>query len=146
MLIIKIVGVNPDNSLRFKVNGRTSSNGNGAAEKNWSVRWKVKRDIFVQSITGIQEKDNSTDIFTHHPPRMHAARLWTATVDANAPDYAVYRYSILWKDSDGNDQTEDPIISINPSTSFFDITKVVLVVAAAALAFLTFQFLRKNKK
>jgi len=72
--------------------------------------------------------------------------LWTATVDANAPDYAVYRYSILWKDSDGNDQTEDPIISINPSTSFFDITKVVLVVAAAALAFLTFQFLRKNKK
>jgi len=92
MLIIKIVGVNPDNSLRFKVNGRTSSNGNGAAEKNWSVRWKVKRHISVQSITGIQEKNNSTDIFTHHPPRMHAARLWTATVDANAPDYAVYRY------------------------------------------------------
>ena len=146
MLVVKIVGVNPDNSLRFKVNGRRSSNGNGAAEKNWSVRWKVKRDISVQSITGIQQKDNSTNIFTDHPPRMHDSRTWRATVDSNAPDYAVYRYSILWKDSNGNDQTEDPIISINPSTSFFDLTKVVLVVATAALAFLTFQFLWKNKK
>ena len=146
MLIIKIVGVNPDNSLRFKVNGQNSGNGNGAAEKNWSVRWKVKRNISVQSITGIQEKDNSTNIFTLHPPRMNAPRRWKATVDSNAPDFAVYRYSILWKDTNGNDQTEDPIISINPSTSFSDITKVVIVVAAAALAFLTFQFLWKNKK
>ena len=77
---------------------------------------------------------------------MHDSRTWRATVDSNAPDYAVYRYSILWKDTNGNDQTEDPIISINPSTSFFDLTKVVLVVATAALAFLTFQFLWKNKK
>src|SRR5215207_6301175 len=109
MLTIKIVGVNPDNSLRFKVNGRNSNNGDGAAEKNWSVRWKVKRDIVVQSITGIQEKDSSTNIFTRNPPRKDDARLWKAKVDSNAGDYAVYRYSILWTDANGNDQIEDPI-------------------------------------
>jgi hypothetical protein len=146
MLNIKIIGVNPDGRLDFKVNGRHSNNGNGSAEKNWSVRWKVKRDIAVKSITGIQRKENSPDIFTQHPPRMHDPRRWKAKVDSTVSDYTDYHYSILWKDIDERDHTHDPIISINPSTSFFDITKVLLLAATAVLAFFTLQFLRKNRK
>jgi hypothetical protein len=146
MLNIKIIGVNPDGSLDFKVNGRHSNNGNGSAQRNWSVRWKVKRDIAVKSITGIQRKDNSPDIFTQHPPRMQDPRRWKAKVDSTVSDYTDYHYSILWKDIEGGDHTHDPIISINPSTSFFDITKVLLFAATAVLAFLTLQFLRKNRK
>jgi hypothetical protein len=146
MLNIKIIGVNPDGSLDFKVNGRHSNNGNGSAEKNWSVRWKVKRDISVQSITNIQRKSNSPDIFTQHPPRMRDSRRWNAKVDSTASDYVEYHYSIFWKGMDGLVHEEDPIISINPSTSFFDITKVLLFAATAVLAFLTLQFLRKNRK
>lgn len=145
MLNIKIVGVNPDNSLQFKVNGRGSDNGNGEAKKNWIVHWKVKRDIDVLSITEIQKKSSSPDIFTVHPPRAESSRKWKATVDSTAQDHTQYHYSILWKDANGNVHTHDPIISINPSLSFFSLTEVVLVAVTLALAFFTLQFLRKTK-
>jgi hypothetical protein len=146
MLNIKIIGVNPNGSLDFKVNGRHSNNGNGSAEKNWSVRWKVKRGIAVKSITDIQKKNASPDIFIQNPPRMQDSRRWKAKVDSTVNDYTDYHYSILWKDIDEGDHTHDPIISIKPSESFFDITKVVLFAATAVLALLTLQFLRKNRK
>ena len=147
MLRIDIIGYSGEN-LILEVDGHPN-NGRSTAHKNEQVHWKVKEGIAVDYISAITWKQigGSENVFSNDPPaEQENKKNWKGRVNRNAEDYSVYVYNITWVKNDGTTHTYDPIIAINPSTSFFDITKVVLLVATAALAFLAFNFLRKNKK
>jgi hypothetical protein len=148
MLRIDIVG-SSGNNLLLEVNGHPN-NGRSSAVKSEQVHWKVKEGIDVDYISAITWKNmpGSEDVFSHHrPAEQENKKNWKGRVNGDAEDYSVYVYSITWvKAGDGTTHIFDPIISINPSTTFYDITKVLLFTATALLAFLTLQFLRKNKK
>ena len=153
MLNIDIVHGNLDDSLDFEVNGNPS-NGHNYAKRNWAVNWKVRpgMDCNVHYIHSIKMKSvaPNVDIFPNGMPAPQGGSHnthWMGKVKSDAPIGAQYIYEIQWVEKGStNIRTWDPIISINPSTTFYDITKVVLFAVTALLAFLTLQFLRKNKK
>lgn len=146
MLRIDIIGYSGED-LIFEVDGRPN-NGRSTAAKNEQVHWKVKEGIAVDYISAITWKQiaGSENVFSSDPPaEQENKKNWKGRVNRAAEYYSVYVYSITWVKNDGSTHTFDPIISINPSLSFFRLTEVVLVAATAALTFFTLQFLRKKK-
>jgi len=146
MLRIDIVG-SSGNNLLLEVNGHPN-NGHSLAFKSEQVHWKVKEGIDVDYISAITWKNipGSIDVFSHHrPAEQENKKNWKGRVNGDAENCSVYVYGITWVKADGTTHIFDPIISINPSTTFYDITKVLLFAATALLAFFTLQFLRKNK-
>ena len=146
MLRIDIIGYSGEN-LILEVDGRPN-NGRSSAVKREQVYWKVKDGIDVDYISAIKWKQmaGSEDVFSDDPPaEQENKKNWKGRVNRSAEDYSVYVYGITWVKKDGTTHTFDPIISINPSLSFYDVSKVGLLLATTALAFFTFQFLYKKK-
>lgn len=146
MLRIDITGYAGEN-LILEVGGHPN-NGRSTAVKNEQVHWKVKDGIDVDYISAItwEQMPGSDNVFSNNPPiDQENKKNWKGRVNHDA-EGSVYVYSITWVKRDGTTHTFDPIISINPSLSFFNLTEAVLLVATAALTFFTLQFLRKKKK
>jgi hypothetical protein len=135
MLRIDIIGSSGDDLL-LEVNGHPN-NGRSSAVKSEQVHWKVKEGIDVDYISAITWKDmpGSEDVFScHRPAEQENKKNWKGKVNEDAEDYSVYVYSITWvKTVDGTTHIFDPIISIKPSESFFNIREVTLFVLTAAL-------------
>lgn len=148
MLNIDIVDVYPDGRLKFKVNGNDSSNGNGEARRGWSVHWKVKSNIEVQSIINIVRKSGSIDIFRDDRPSAQDphGKHWMGTVDSTAA--GEYWYSIHWKDRANRVRIHDPKISVNPRFADVAISVVggaVLGLAGLLVLKLLFRTRRTNR-
>jgi len=90
-----------------------SDRGHTIAEGGDTILWQIGNGSGVESITAIQEKPDSTNIFSTAPHKK--GRNWTGDIDPAAPPKAEYLYSIVWMAEDGSGPyTFDPKISIKP--------------------------------
>ena len=106
---IKITSGNTaDGSLQLSDRGHTE------AEAGDTILWQIANKSGVGAITAIEEKSDSTDIFSS-PPRKRGNN-WVGVIDRAAPSKAEYQYSIVWTAEDGSGPyTFDPKITIKPT-------------------------------
>lgn len=138
---IKIKGINSDGTLKLSDGGYT------AASKKDKVTWHISHDSGVSSITSIDKKPSSPEIFSTHPHKK--GKNWQGVISSTAPDYSVYDYSISWlADDESVPHLYDPKISVKPSPAspIFDVAKLVFVLVAVVLSIFSIKFLSKNKK
>lgn len=122
-----------------------SDKGHTRARKGNSLKWKIKdgsdaTSIKVASIEIKIEQDPS-NIFSIKPNNDEGE--WKAEIDKHAADNAECKYSIHWKDCDGNDRIHDPKISIKPST--FNFRKWLIGLILGLLGLLSLEFLRRKR-
>jgi hypothetical protein len=148
MLQFKITGVDSNGQLKI------TQNGNSEAGRNEDVHWKVEDSSDrIAGIYDIRWKRDNPDphnynIFSHYPPQYQGsdpvAKHWKGIVNkkkSDAPDDALYYYSIFWQDNKGGQHEHDPIISIRPSFAPVEVEDLVILAVSAAVGFLTFKFL-----
>ncbi len=136
---IKITGSNSSTgSLKLSDHGHT------VATPGDTILWQIGRHSGVDSITLIEEKKSSYDIFSRDPEPQ--GRNWTGEISSTAPGGAEYRYSIYWKASEnGPVKKHDPIISIRPS--FSPIIRVIkLIIKVFLILFVISLFFWRKKK
>lgn len=123
-----------------------SDRGHTPADAGDTILWHIGQDSGVYSITSIEEKDNSDEIFSPGYPRPQGVN-WRGEIRRTAPVGAVYRYSIWWKPSQKAEAIRhDPIISIRPRLSpkkriFKLLLKLFLVLFGISIFF----WLKKKK-
>jgi hypothetical protein len=126
---IKIMAGNTaDGSLQLSDRGHT------VAEGGDTILWQIANKSGVASITAIEEKADSTNIFSEPPHKK--GNNWVGVVDPEAPPKAEYVYSIVWMAGDGSGPyTFDPKITIKPAAGL-----VRERLASGLLAFLAFPY------
>lgn len=134
---IKITAGNTsDGSLELSDHGHTEAEGGD------TILWQIANKAGVGSITAIQEKPDSTDIFSTRPGKR--GHNWVGVIDSGAAPKAEYLYSIVWMAEDGSGPyTFDPKISIKPTSGL-----VMTKLTSGLLGFLAFPylvFLRKQR-
>ncbi len=107
-LVIFIKGVDPDGLLELSDRGHTK------ARPGDTIMWQIDQHSGVESITSIEGKKYSTNIFSSGP--FQQGRNWKGEISSNANDNDIFLYSILWKGEEKDEvHKHDPIISIRPS-------------------------------
>lgn len=134
---IKITAGDPSNgSLTLSDHGHT------VAEGGDTILWQIQNKSGVASITAIQEKPDSTNIFSTTPRKR--GNNWMGVIDTAAAPEAEYLYSIVWMAEDGSGPyTFDPKITIKPTAGI-----AAGKLTSAFLGFLSFPYLvylRKQK-
>ncbi len=120
-----------------------SDRGHTKASRGDSVSWHIGNNSGVDSITSIQKKPGSIEIFSI-PPRRQGTN-WKGQISSTAPVNAEYEYSIFWLADGKSGQNEyDPKISVKPSTLLFK--KKSTLFSLALFGLLSLVFLRRNKK
>ena len=106
------------------------------------VEWNVAPTSGVSSIVAILDKSGYVDVWSIRPKKDNT---WKGKIKSKKkiPNPYQYKYSIRWKAGNTIPPDHDPIISINPSTSFM---KILVPLATAVLALLTLIFLWRKKR
>lgn len=119
-----------------------SDKGHTRADKKDFICWSIKKNIDVTSIEEIKKK-SGPDIFKTGPHPNGDE--WSAEIDHDAPDNAVYEYRIEWNGTWGH-QVCDPKISIRPSE--FNFIKLFTCITLGLFGLLSLIFVRRqmNKK
>jgi hypothetical protein len=134
---IRILGVNPDNSLELSDHGRT------VAQPGDTITWIIGNDT-ITGITSIDAKDGQPNVFNPNPGPVGASSNWQGTVARDISHNMDEGYSIGYSTSNGN-FVHDPIIAIRPSTFHFE--KVAMIATAVVLTAVTLALcFRKTKK
>lgn len=135
--VIKIKGSNPSNG-----DLNLSDHGHTRASEHDTIIWQIKNDSGVYSITHIEEKANSDNIF-ETPPYQEGDH-WRGVISRSVHPGDEYKYSIFWKDSENSPEHEyDPKISIRPSLSVIKI--IVLLLALFSISYLIQISTKKEK-
>jgi len=89
--------------------------GTAWADKGKKVFWFIGEGSNVDSF-GIEIKKGADTVFASDgkPPKKFVKK-GKGKVSANAKNYAVYEYSIIWKDDQGIEHKYDPKISVRPN-------------------------------
>ncbi|MEP6596945.1 MAG: hypothetical protein ABJA71_13415, partial [Ginsengibacter sp.] len=120
-----------------------SDHGHSQASRGDSVTWQIGNKSGVASITSVQKKPFSPEIFST-PPRRQGSN-WRGVISSTTPSYTNYEYSIFWLANDGTGPYEyDPKISVNPRIYLFK--KKLILFSLALFALLSLVFLRRNRK
>lgn len=121
-----------------------SDHGHTRAANHDTIIWQIKNNSNVYSITRIEEKLNSTNIFESDP--YPEGNHWRGDISGSAHSGDVCEYSIFWKDSeDGPEYEYDPKISIRPSFSPL-VQIIALVFALFGISYFIQLILQKEKK
>ena len=91
-----------------------SDNGHTKAKKKESIKWMIDNGSNVNTIESIDLKSGTTNIFSSGPDRVND-RLWKAEIAESAAIGTECMYNIRWRDTSGNSNLFDPVISIKPS-------------------------------
>ena len=121
-----------------------SDNGHTSALKHNTIKWQIDNHSGVYSITRIEEKTNSDNIF--ETPPHEQGNYWTGVISRSVHPGDEYLYSIYWKASqNGPEYKHDPKISIRPSLS--PIIKILaFVVALISISVFIQLSMKKEKK
>ena len=123
-----------------------SDNGHTRAKKSETIIWQIAPHSGVHSITRIEEKKSSQNIFKPgHPFRQ--SDHWKGDIKSDVAVGTEYRYSIFWKkDKDADEELEhDPIISIRPSTGPGPIASLLIAIAVAIIGIFVINYLQRKK-
>ena len=120
-----------------------SDRGHTSASRRDSVSWHIGQNSGVDSITSIQKKPGSPEIFST-PPRQQGSN-WRGEISSTAPFYPEYDYSIFWLADDKSGPHEyDPKISVKPRVLAFKKKFIFFLLAFFGLFSLV--FLRRSRK
>ena len=132
--VIRIMTGYSDGTLELSDHAHTK------AKRTDTIIWQIHSHSGVKSITAIEEKKTSYDIFSTDPYPQGSH--WRGEISSIAPIGAEYRYSIFWKATNNTEHKYDPIISINPSFSDDIVETATFFLSLALLCLL---FWRKKK-
>ena len=122
-----------------------SDHGHTRASRRDSVSWHIGQNSGVDSITLIQKKPSSPDIFST-PPRQQGMN-WRGEISSTAPFYPEYEYSIFWLADDKSGPHEyDPKISVKPTPLLLFKKKPIFFLLAFFVALFSLVFLLRNRK
>jgi hypothetical protein len=91
------------------------------AGKGEKIKWQIVDDTVVKSIVAIPIKAGSKDIFVGRRgerPNRDDDKNWKADIAEDVSIGDICEYSIVWKDGNDNEHTDDPKISINASVGY----------------------------
>ena len=98
-----------------------SDRGDTRARTGEKIKWKIVDDTVVKSIVAIPIKTGSKDIFVGkrgERPNKDDDKNWKADIAEDVAIGDICDYSIVWKDRNDNEHTDDPKISINASVNY----------------------------
>ena len=99
-----------------------SDQGTTNADPGDQITWVIGANSGVASITGINDKPASTDVFSVEPALQPPTTNWLGTINPAIPRGSVESYTILWttagsgwlNSGGGTAKSFDPKIQINP--------------------------------
>lgn len=114
-------------------------------EPTGNVTWRIGTKSGVGSITDIQPKNGTGDVFSIRP---HAeGRIWTGKIKHDAPIDTEWHYTIWWKDINGDGPYPyDPKIAIKPPDFHLEIVQIILMVVGLISFYKIFSHRREKNR
>ncbi len=89
-----------------------------SADHGQTIQWLLHPNNSVSEIIAIEEKSitNNYNIFSVDPGPVGGSKNWEGTISPDT-DNPYEWYSIVWKDKNGIQHTDDPLIQVNPQVN-----------------------------
>ncbi len=89
-----------------------------SADQGQKIQWLLHPNNNVSEIIAIEEKSisNNFNIFSEDPAPVGGSKNWEGTISPDT-DNPYEWYSIVWKDKNGTQHTDDPLIQVNPQVN-----------------------------
>ncbi len=89
-----------------------------SADHGQIIQWLLHPNNNVSEIIAIEEKSiaNNFNIFSKDPEPVGGSKNWEGTISPDT-DNPYEWYSIVWKDKNGTQHTDDPLIQVNPQVN-----------------------------